>query len=63
MKQYKISFEARLKGAIGKSYKYSKTVKADTFKEAVLSLYNDFDHVHVKAVNGVKYDPLMNQLK
>ncbi len=57
MKTYKITFEARTKGAIGKFCKFTRTVKAASYKQAVLSLYNDFDHIHPKTVNGEKYDP------
>lgn len=57
MTTYKLTFEARTKGAIGKFSKFSRTVKAADFKAAVLSLYNEFDHVHIRTVNGLKYDP------
>lgn len=57
MKTYKITFEGREKGAIGKFYKFTKTVKASDFKKALLSLYDNYDHIHPKTVNGVRYDP------
>jgi len=57
MKTYKIKFEGRLLGAIGAFYNYTEDVEANTFEEAKLKLYDKYDHIQTKEVNGIKYDP------
>lgn len=57
MKKYIIKFEARTKGAIGKFYKFTEKVQAETLEAAILALYDKYDHIQVKEVNGQKYDP------
>lgn len=57
MKTYRFKIVANQKGAIGKPENFTKQVKANTFKEANLKLYDWYDHIRIEQVNGIKYDP------
>ncbi len=45
VRTYRIAFEAKHKGAIGKSERFVRIVKARSSKDAVLALYDNFDHI------------------
>lgn len=47
MGSYKIIFIGREHGAIGITYKITKTVEATTKETAVLKLYDKYEHVSV----------------
>lgn len=47
MKTYKITFTGRLINAIGKTYSHTITVKAESQDEAVLKLYEKFEHIKI----------------
>jgi len=54
MNKYKITFTGRLIGAIGIFYKITDTVQAANEKDAILALYNKYEHIHqpkVKLIN------------
>lgn len=54
MNKYKIEFTGKIKGAIGSFQKFSVVVEAKNTKEAVIKLYDDYDHVHGPIVSIVK---------
>lgn len=56
MKKYKFSFLGVENGAIGKRYKYTKTIDAENFEEAKIRLYDTHEHITITSVNGVKPD-------
>jgi hypothetical protein len=45
MKTYKVTFIGREKGAIGIFYQITATVKGEDEKQALLNLYDNYDHV------------------
>jgi hypothetical protein len=44
-RHYDITFEAKTKGALGVSEKFSETVFAESVSAAIDGLYTDYDHV------------------
>lgn len=51
---YKISFDGRLKGAIGITYQIVARVQAKNEQESLLKLYDDYDHVFRAVVEMVE---------
>lgn len=52
--RYKISFTGRLKGAIGIFYKITDTVQAANENDAILALYDKYEHIHQPIVKQTK---------
>lgn len=54
MKINKYTFEilAVLIGSLGKRYKYTVTIKAETEADAKLKLYDTYEHISIYSVNG-----------
>ena len=54
MKTNKYTFEilAVLIGSIGKRYKYTVTINAETEADAKLKLYDTYEHIFIYSVNG-----------
>lgn len=57
MKTNKYTFEilAVLIGSIGKRYKYTVTIDAETEADAKLKLYDTYEHIYIYSVNGKPY--------
>jgi predicted negative regulator of RcsB-dependent stress response len=45
MKKFKLSFTARLIGAIGKLQKFTETVEAENLEAAKFKLYKKYEHI------------------
>lgn len=54
MKEYTISFTGRLKDAIGVVYKITASVEAQTEKDAILKLYDKYEHILQPKVKKIK---------
>ena len=56
MNTYEILFKGRLNHSIGETFPIIKTVTADSHEHALLSLYEDYEHITVlkskEASNG-----------
>jgi hypothetical protein len=50
MKEYTITFNGRKAGAIGIFYWITETVQAESEQEAVLKLYEKYDHITQKKI-------------
>ncbi len=50
MPRFQIKFTAKRKGAIGISSVFVEVVEADNDKQAVLKLYDKYDHIHLPMV-------------
>jgi len=46
MYKFTIEFYGRIKNAIGISYTIRDSVEAETKDEAILNLYNKYEHIH-----------------
>lgn len=57
MKTNKYTFKilAVLIGSIGKRYKYTVTIDAETEADAKLKLYDNYEHICIYSVNGTHY--------
>ena len=57
MKTNKYTFKilAVLIGSIGKKYKYTVTINAETEADAKLKLYDTYEHISIYSVNGKPY--------
>lgn len=55
MKQYRITFGGRIKGAIGLSYSISAIRSAESPETAVLALYDDYEHISFPKVTEVNH--------
>ncbi len=53
-KKYRVTFNGRAKGAIGRSSNFQVTVSADSPQQAILKLYDEYDHIHMPQVAEVK---------
>ena len=47
MKTFTITFDGRLRGALGLAYTYVQTVRADNIEAASLGLYEGFEHIRI----------------
>lgn len=56
MKTFKISFTGRKLGAIGKFYSFAEKVQAENEEAAILKLYDNYEHLSIKTINGKKYN-------
>lgn len=45
--RFQIHFSARLKGALGIKCNYTEVVEAADKNEAILKLYDKYEHVHI----------------
>lgn len=50
--KYTFKILAVLIGSIGKRYKYTVTIKAETEAGAKLKLYEAYEHIFIYSVNG-----------
>lgn len=50
MPRFKIKFAGKSKGAIGWPSVFVETVEADTERDALLKLYDRFDHIHLPMI-------------
>ena len=57
MKTNKYTFKilAVLIGSIGKRYKHTVTIEAETEADAKLKLYDTYEHIFIYSVNGKPY--------
>jgi len=55
MKTYRIQFNGRKVGAIGKLANFFVTVESGTVHNAIISLYENYEHIHVLTVDGLVY--------
>lgn len=53
MNKYKFSFTGRKVGNIGKTYKCTETIEAQTINEALDALYLKYEHIGSMKVNGM----------
>ena len=53
MKTYEIKFNGRTKGAIGIVYPIIDEVEAESPSKAVLKLYDNYEYISPKNINGV----------
>ncbi len=53
MNTYSIVFKARRIGALGVMDIWHKQVKADNVDNAVLSLYNEFEHINIVSIHNL----------
>lgn len=54
MKEFIIDFAGRPNGAIGILWDHRETVQAENALEAIEKLSDGYEHVSVKAVNGIE---------
>lgn len=52
MKTYTIRFKGCIKGSIGKLKGFTVKVQAENEQEAVLKLYDHYDHINQPMING-----------
>ena len=52
--KFNISFTGRKNGAIGIFYKINETVSARNEQEAILKLYNKYEHIKVLKIEVIK---------
>ncbi len=45
MNNYNVAFKGRLKGAEGITYQIHDTVQGDNIEDALLNLYDKYDHI------------------
>jgi hypothetical protein len=50
MKTYVIAFDGRKKNSLGICYKNTATRKGETFDDAILALYDEFEHISFPTV-------------
>jgi hypothetical protein len=55
MEKFRIHFSGRKINAIGRMSKFFVTVESDTVHNAIISLYEEYDHIHVLTVDGLVY--------
>ena len=48
MATYRIEFIARYAGALGRRENFTEYVEAPTYNEAVIKLYDKYEHIHVR---------------
>ena len=53
MKTYKISFNGRQVGAIGKTYRISQVITAENEEKANLKLYDKFEHIEILNIKEI----------
>ena len=56
MKKFKFRIIANELGAIGKRYKYTATTEANDKEEAILKLYDNYEHISIISINGEKHE-------
>lgn len=54
MKTYQVTFRGREKGAIGIFYQITATVKGEDEKQALLNLYDKYEHISAPVMEEVK---------
>lgn len=54
MNRYSITFSGRLAGALGVTYKITHEVEATNEREAVLKLYDKFEHIAFPKVSLIR---------
>lgn len=55
-KRYMITFHGCAKGAIGIHYTISAIRSAESPEAALLSLYDDYDHIHAPKIEEISAD-------
>jgi hypothetical protein len=53
MKTYCIAFFGRLRGAIGVSCAFTKTIQATNEEAAILKMYDEYDHIQQPSITEV----------
>ena len=56
MKTYKIKIEAVKIGSLGKKQNFTKSIEATSFEAAKMSLYDTYEYITVRSVNGKPFD-------
>lgn len=62
MNTYRILFVGRLKGSIGWGTNYQETVIADTNDDAVMKLYDTYEHIKIVSIDLVEQIPENNNV-
>jgi len=55
MKNFKFKIKAVRLGAIGKKQTFYPTIKANNEEEAILKLYDNFEHIFIEKINNETY--------
>jgi hypothetical protein len=61
MKKFRVQFTGRKIKAIGKLANFFVTVESDTVHNAIISLYDYYEHIHVLTVDGLVYKNLSDK--